>query len=305
MPDVTVSANVDTMLRAANNAAIRSAIGLGQTDAPTFLSVTISGDGRKFYLENGDLATGRFGSTYWKTGELVPMLLRASGALGWSSANSQPLLSGDTFLYRDGAEGILAQRNGTNAQAFRVYNTYPGTTANEWFEINWQPTGTNAVKIGTAHAGTGAARPIDFVTGGVVRMSIGASGTAIFSGAARFDSFFYIGAANAVSLQSGGSATGVLLLQNGVTNNFGRIQLGGTDNTFPAIKRNGTGIDIVLANDSGFAPISSLYQRFGSGSPESVVTAPTGATYHRTDGGSGSSYYVKESGSGATGWVGK
>jgi hypothetical protein len=43
----------------------------------------------------------------------------------------------------------------------------------------------------------------------------------------------------------------------------------------------------------------------GSGSPESVVTAPVGSLYSRSDGGLLSSLYVKESGSGNTGWVGK
>jgi len=43
----------------------------------------------------------------------------------------------------------------------------------------------------------------------------------------------------------------------------------------------------------------------GSGSPEGAVTAAVGSTYHRTDGGSGTSFYVKESGTGNTGWVAK
>lgn len=43
MPDVTVSADVDSMLRSANDAAIRSAIGVGTTDAPTFLAQTLTG----------------------------------------------------------------------------------------------------------------------------------------------------------------------------------------------------------------------------------------------------------------------
>jgi hypothetical protein len=46
--------------------------------------------------------------------------------------------------------------------------------------------------------------------------------------------------------------------------------------------------------------------RFGTGTPQNVVAAPVGATYHRLDGGAGTSLYVKESGgSGNTGWVGK
>jgi hypothetical protein len=42
---------------------------------------------------------------------------------------------------------------------------------------------------------------------------------------------------------------------------------------------------------------------YGSGSPEGVVTAPIGSEYHRTDGGAGTAVYVKESGTGNTGWV--
>ena len=51
--------------------------------------------------------------------------------------------------------------------------------------------------------------------------------------------------------------------------------------------------------------VSSLYQRFGTGTPEGFVTAPVGATYHRTDGGAGTSFYVKQSGTGSNGWVAK
>lgn len=43
----------------------------------------------------------------------------------------------------------------------------------------------------------------------------------------------------------------------------------------------------------------------GAGSPEGVVTAPVGSLYSRSDGSLLSSLYVKESGSGNTGWVGK
>lgn len=43
----------------------------------------------------------------------------------------------------------------------------------------------------------------------------------------------------------------------------------------------------------------------GSGTPEGAVTAPIGSTYRRSNGGAGTSFYVKESGAGNTGWVGK
>ncbi len=43
----------------------------------------------------------------------------------------------------------------------------------------------------------------------------------------------------------------------------------------------------------------------GTGTPEGVVTASVGSTFHRTNGGALTSYYVKESGTGNTGWVAK
>ena len=43
----------------------------------------------------------------------------------------------------------------------------------------------------------------------------------------------------------------------------------------------------------------------GAGTPEGVVTAPVGSLFSRTDGGAGTSLYVKETGVGATGWVAK
>jgi len=43
----------------------------------------------------------------------------------------------------------------------------------------------------------------------------------------------------------------------------------------------------------------------GTGSPESVKTAPVGSLYTRTDGGASTTLYVKESGAGNTGWVAK
>jgi hypothetical protein len=45
--------------------------------------------------------------------------------------------------------------------------------------------------------------------------------------------------------------------------------------------------------------------RWGTGSPEGVVAAPVGTAYLRDDGGAGTTLYVKESGTGNTGWAAK
>ena len=203
-----------------------------------------------------------------------------------------------------------------------------GTTANEWGGFDWLTT-TNTLRIGTEHGGTGVARTIHFVIGGTPTWVITTSGHL----QANTDNAYDIGASGAnrprdlhvagqfylggVVRTSGGikwnvggtvfieSSNGVVSLQSSSGNDFGRLQLGGTTAAFPAIARSGTGIAIVAADNSQFFAISSLYQRFGTGTPEGVVNAPAGAIYHRSDGGTGTSFYVKESPSGSTGWVAK
>jgi hypothetical protein len=55
---------------------------------------------------------------------------------------------------------------------------------------------------------------------------------------------------------------------------------------------------------SGFLDILKKLHT-GNGSPENVVIAPVSHLYLRADGGAGTTLYVKESGTGNTGWVGK
>lgn len=55
-----------------------------------------------------------------------------------------------------------------------------------------------------------------------------------------------------------------------------------------------------ISNGSGGATWTS-----GTGSPEGVVTATAGSLYTDTNGGASTTLYVKESGSGNTGWVAK
>jgi hypothetical protein len=72
-----------------------------------------------------------------------------------------------------------------------------------------------------------------------------------------------------------------------------------------------------LPSQDGFVVYNSYarYNKFGvgltsyltsdAGSPEGRYTAPIGSLYTRTNGGAGTTLYVKESGTGNTGWVGK
>jgi len=79
----------------------------------------------------------------------------------------------DLFLERDDAN-TLAQRNGTNAQTFRVYNTW-GNNGADFERLNIRWTGVNSLKIETEAGGTGTARALDLVAGGSL-LGLGAGG---------------------------------------------------------------------------------------------------------------------------------
>ena len=229
-----------------------------------------------------------------------PLAIRQAGTLriycttaGSFYANSLTL-GGDVALSRDTAN-ILALRNGANAQTFNTYGTY--TDASNYRRLRQTMTTAGAVTIAAEGLGTGA-------TGNTVEFNIdGTDSLRVFSTGAYVKTSQQIGWLSASRLLN--SSDGVIRVSNSVGTDFTRLQFGGTTASFPALKRSTNTIQAVLADDSGFAAVQTLYDRFGSGTPEGVVTAPVGATYHRTDGGAGTSLYVKESGAGNTGWVSK
>lgn len=71
--------------------------------------------------------------------------------------------AGDVFLYRDGVANTLAQRNGTNAQAFNIYNTYTDANNYERGFMRWT---SNVFEIGTQAGTTGTGRNISISLGG-------------------------------------------------------------------------------------------------------------------------------------------
>jgi len=74
------------------------------------------------------------------------------------STNTDPAGTPDLTLYRDSAN-TLAQRNSTNAQTFRLYNTYTDASNYERLSIDWSTT-ANTATISTQNAGTGSARTL-------------------------------------------------------------------------------------------------------------------------------------------------
>ena len=79
------------------------------------------------------------------------------------SGNSYAI-SGDVILRRDAAN-TLAQRNGVNAQAFNIYNTFTDASNYERGFVRWA---ANTLEIGTERAGTGSNRDLWLYAGGGV-----------------------------------------------------------------------------------------------------------------------------------------
>ena len=78
--------------------------------------------------------------------------VRSDAFRGWSDTTTAPLGGGDVRLYRDAA-GILAQRNGTNGQTFKVYGTW--TDASNYTRLSLSDGGTGSITIAAETAGTG------------------------------------------------------------------------------------------------------------------------------------------------------
>lgn len=77
--------------------------------------------------------------------------------------------------------------------------------------------------------------------------------------------------------------------------------------TFPSYKnfRGNEGLLMSTVVDAGSGASGYSDILFGTGSPEGVYTAVSGSIFMRKGGGAGSSFYVKETGTGNTGWAAK
>ena len=96
-----------------------------------------------FYIDRGNDAV-RFGSQY---------------AVGWTGSYNNAGTAIDVALHRD-ATATLAQRNGTNPQTFRIYNTYTDASNFARANVGWV---SGNFRIQTTQAGTGSSSGIEFI----------------------------------------------------------------------------------------------------------------------------------------------
>ena len=172
----------------------------------------------------------------------------ANSAFAWSNHASNALAgSTDTFIFRDAADTV-AQRNGSNGQAYRLYNTFTDASNYERGFMRWS---SNVLQIGTEALGTGSARALELQTGGTTRFTIATNGAITCSSSLSVTSqIVFQGNANI----AGNIGGGIIRLNNHLSTGFDRLQFGGGSASFPALKRSSTALQVRLADDSAFAP---------------------------------------------------
>jgi flagellar basal body rod protein FlgB len=89
-----------------------------------------------------------------------PIGVTANGGLAWATSTNDPSTTKDLFLYRDAANA-LAQRNGTNAQTFRVYNTYTDASNHARLTVSAGVLDSSSLQIIGESAGTGTYTNVD------------------------------------------------------------------------------------------------------------------------------------------------
>jgi hypothetical protein len=117
---------------------------------------------------------------------------------------------------------------------------------------------------------------MDLQVGGVSQFSVDRVGSLTTTGRivainSSLSRFLSIGLGSNFQTQMSSVTDGVLLLTDGGGSSFGRIQLGGTTNAFPAIKRNGAAIDFRLADDSDFTQVNASSFKIGGTGTEFLV----------------------------------
>ena len=102
---------------------------------------------------------------------------------------------------------------------------------------------------------------LDLQVGGVSKFKVDNTGFLTTSSAIIINGYISLPSNASISFsgqsQIFNSSDGVIRLTNDAGTSFNRLQFGGTTNAFPAIKRNGAGIEFRLADDSGHASITA------------------------------------------------
>jgi hypothetical protein len=133
-------------------------VGLNLPDSATFRNLTVTGN-TVLGDASGDTLTIHPSAVTWQNNPTHSGNHIFSGNL---SVGGNITLGSDAVLVRDAAN-VLAQRNGTSAQALYVYNTFTDASNYERGGMQWS---AGALRIGTQAAGTGSGRDLTLMVNG-------------------------------------------------------------------------------------------------------------------------------------------
>jgi fibronectin-binding autotransporter adhesin len=200
---------------------------------------------------------------------------------GTITANSTPTtgFTAGQAMYSDGSltqaagsyysANLSSQRNGVTAQAERVYNTYTDASNGEWGTFDWT-TSANILTIGTQNNGTGAARNVQFVRGGVAKIDIENT----LANYVTINDGLYIAGSNPIN--SGGAlmdlkATAGVLIDAG---NPSTLWIGGGTSSFPELINSGATLQVKLGDGSNFTSLTA--SAYGGAGTKPTVTGSGG-----------------------------
>ena len=188
--------------------------------------------------------------------------------------------TGFSFTGTVSATSIVVTQGSLAADAQAI-----STTAT-WTSVGTTYTGWKENITDTASAS--ASLLLDLQVGAVSKFSVRkdglvtSAGSAVISGNVQIGSgtsFLWGGRSNISS-----PADGVVLATNAAGNDFTRLSLGGITSSFPAIARSGTGVQIVLADGSTFAPLTASGYTTGA-TPGVTTFGPSAVTSITVKGG--------------------
>lgn len=171
--------------------------------------------------------------------------LSTDSGLCWTNGQGVGLSANtDLRLYRDAA-AQMAQRNGTNPQAFSIYNTYTDGSNYERVSMGWNG---NIFEIRSQAAGTGAVRSVRFT--GTILLPAG-TGSANISA---YGSGTSISGDNGLRL-NGYNGTLELTLNNAATNS--RVLFSATKIDMTSLPTTDPAVEGRLWNDAGTLKVST------------------------------------------------
>lgn len=261
----------------------------------------ISDSSNKRYVTDAQLVViGNTSGTNTGDQNLAPYLLSATAASTYAPINSPtftgtvtiptPFTLGATSVTATGTQiNYLSSATGTTGTTSTnlVFSTSPTLVT----PILGAATATSINGLGiTSSTGTltiangktlTVSNTLTFTGTDASSVNFGTGGSVVYSGGdillGAGGSVFF----NSRSIINSGGADGVIKFSNWAGTDFTRLVLGGTTSSYPAIAKNGTGIEIKLADNSAYTGLTALTGTFNTSTTTPALFLPLGSGTNR------------------------